>query len=500
MSIVSIAWISFLLSAGVALLATPAVIRWASRHDICDRPSARRVNRQCTPRAGGISLFAAYISTYLAVFLLLPGERWECFSTVQFVVMAGAGAVFILGLWDDVRHLSPFFKFTVQVLIAGCVWWGGVRVELLSLGLHDGVNLSTTFSFLVTSGWIILLINAINLIDGLDGLAAGICLFVSLTLLYLSLSGRDLSLVIGFSVLAGICLGFLRYNFNPATIFMGDSGSYLLGYLLAVLTIQGSMKSQATVALLIPVVALGVPLLDTLIAPIRRFLLGKKIFDPDQGHIHHVLLKMGYSHRRVVLMIYGATIFLGAIALLLVFVKDQHAAFVLVLPGALVFLAVKKLGYLEYLAADKVWGWLKDLTDEAGLSNERRSFLNIQMQIMRSESPEELWENICIAVDRLDFDFTELHLAENPSCGREPRMVWGRQDGGLPEHPEQECQFKLEMPLMKDDRSCYGMMWLVKDLRRGNISHYTLRRVEHLRRTVIGVLKKLEEKEKGAAG
>jgi UDP-GlcNAc:undecaprenyl-phosphate GlcNAc-1-phosphate transferase len=482
----------------IALLVTPFVARWATGKGICDYPSSRRVHRACIPRAGGIAIFVAFFFSYF-IAQVFSMNTWSSvlLNREQVFFFLGAVAISSIGLWDDIKGLSPWVKLLGQICVGLLVWSGGIDVELLSVSLHQGVSLPAWLSLVITVFWVVLLVNSINLIDGLDGLAAGICLFVSITLLALCFSTGKPMLLVGFSALAGSCLGFLRYNFNPASVFMGDCGSYLLGYLLAVLTIQGAMKSQATVALLIPIIALGVPLLDTLLAPFRRFVLGKQMFRADQSHLHHILLKFGYSQRNVVLIIYGITICLGFVSLAFVFVKDQFAAYILVIPGILVFLAVKKLGYLEYVAADKIWGWLRDLTDEAGLSNERRSFLNLQMQIMQSKNVEEMWETVCIAIEKLDFDLAELYLNEDitfcvKTAQKTMPMKWNRNnDSGF--NFNERHQFKLEMPLMDGQASIYGILWLVKDLKRNQMSHYTLRRVEHLRRTIIGVLKKFAE-------
>ncbi len=497
MSKTFLAVVVLLCSMGIALLITPSVARWATRRGICDHPSTRRVHVDSIPRAGGIALFFSFIITYTVFFSITSQQGVTALlSREHLFFLFGALSIFSLGLWDDVKGLSPLIKFLGQVAVGLLVWLGGIGVELLSVTLYQGVSLPSWLSLVITIFWVVLLINAINLIDGLDGLAAGICLFASITLLSLCFSTGSLMLIIGFSALAGSCLGFLRYNFNPASIFMGDSGSYLLGYILAALTIQGAMKSQATVALLIPVIALGVPLFDTLLAPIRRFVLGKQMFQPDQSHIHHTLLKHGYSQKHVVVMIYGITAFLGVVALIFVFVKDQFAAYVLVVPGVLIFLGVKKLGYLEYIAADKILGWLRELTDDAGLSNERRSFLNIQMQIMQSENINALWENVTIAVEKLDFDLAELHLIDTGKLALDSdneNMRWQRHPKEIEFDFVDNCQFKLEMPLMEGQDSVYGVLWLIKDLKRSGMSHYTLRRVEHLRRTIIGVLNSFYE-------
>ncbi|NPA94735.1 MAG: undecaprenyl/decaprenyl-phosphate alpha-N-acetylglucosaminyl 1-phosphate transferase [Thermodesulfobacteria bacterium] len=498
MSGITTALITFFIAMCFALVLTPRVASWAAHRGICDYPSARRVHQGCTPRAGGMALFLSFLAAYLIAFLFSSDKGiWSVLQREQGIFLFGACCTVALGLWDDIRSLPAFLKLAGQIAIGLLVWFGGIDVELFSVTLHQGIQLPSWLSAIVTVFWVVLLMNAMNLIDGLDGLAAGICLFVSITLLSICLSMGKPMLIIGFSALAGSCLGFLRYNFNPATVFMGDCGSYLLGYLLAALTIQGAVKSHATVALLIPIIALGVPLLDTLLAPVRRFILGKKMFGPDQSHIHHVLLKLGYSQRRVVMIIYGATVFLGLVALTFVFFKDQFSAYILVLPGILIFLTVKKLGYLEYVAADKIWGWLRDITDEAGLSNERRSFLNIQMQIIRSENVEELWEGVCLALEKLDFDLAELFLVGTaPSDCDGVRMEWCKAKAEIRKIDfGGHCQFKLEMPLVTETDRSYGILWLVKDLQRSNISHYTLRRVEHLRRTIISVLDKFAQQQ-----
>lgn len=492
MSGVSVVFITFLGAICIALAVTPRIASWAARMGICDYPSSRRVHLNCIPRAGGIALFISFVIPYL-VSLTVSAEQESSplLQREQIFFLLGACCIFALGLWDDIKSLPPWIKFAGQVSVGLLVWFGGIDVELLSVTLYKGISLPSWLSLVVTVFWVVLLVNAINLIDGLDGLAAGICLFVSITLLCLCFSTGKPMLIIGFSALAGSCLGFLRYNFNPASVFMGDCGSYLLGYLLAALTIQGAMKSHATVALLIPVIALGVPLLDTLLAPVRRFILGKNLFMPDQSHIHHILLKLGYSQRNVVVMIYGVTIFLGLISLAFVFVKDQLSAYILAIPGIIIFLAVKKLGYLEYVAADKIWGWLRDITDEAGFSNERRSFLNVQMQILQSETVEELWDNVTVGIEKLDFDMAELHFNNEQDLlpkSSLTTMVWRRYHIDNTFDFNKQCQFKLEMPLMVDQDRTYGVLWLIKDLKRSNMSHYTLRRVEHLRRTIIGVL------------
>jgi UDP-GlcNAc:undecaprenyl-phosphate GlcNAc-1-phosphate transferase len=388
--------------------------------------------------------------------------------------------------------------------------------------------------------WFVLFINAVNLIDGLDGLAAGIIFFASLVLIILSVVKGEYLIGMLFAALAGACLGFLRYNFNPASIFMGDSGSYFLGYAIAGLSIMGSIKSQVGAAMLIPVMALGIPLFDTILSPIRRFVRGRKMFHPDKGHVHHRLVEMGLTTKKVVWMIYAMTFSLCLI---------------------------RKLGYFEYVASDKIYGWFKDLSDEAGFSHDRRSFLNLQIEIEESGDLKALWVNVCRALEKLKFDMGEMDVragaggsqmsevrglrtedggrrsevgdrragsgdrrtqkssklkAESSklkaqreegmsSCGTDELKGVGNNPGlGLEGNPGSKRQLfwtrdgfdssndickesllKLELPLIDNENKMLGTLWLIKDLNTDAISHYTLRRVEHLRRTVIGTLGKM---------
>lgn len=511
----------FLLSLGLCLNLTPLVIRVAKKYNLVDPPSKRDIHIKPTPRFGGIAIYISFFLPFsLALFydtdvldLLVPDRRIIC-------LVLGASLMFGLGLWDDFKRLKPRIKFSIQFISALLACLGGIQVNVLSLPWSAGSIALGWFSLPATVLWFLLVINAINLIDGLDGLAAGVTFFTSLVLLVLCITNENFLVAMGFASLGGAALGFLRYNFNPASIFMGDSGSYFLGYALAALSIFGAVKSQATVAIMIPVIALGVPLMDTLLAPIRRFVLGKRMFKPDTGHFHHRLLQLGLTQRRAVILIYVITVCMGVVVLFMVNVRDERAALILILLGVAVVLGITKLGYLEYFAMDKVLGWLKDVTDEVGISSERRSFLNLQMEMSRSNDLKGLWGNVCRAVERLDFDMAEMDIEEvRPTAQgsglkvkegqtekKEEKVESLKNGGGLKEKERLfwardgfdkktdvlgRSVFKLELPLLGENQKIYGTLWLIKDLKRNPISHFTLRRVENLRRSVIGTLKKL---------
>ncbi len=436
-------------------------------------------------------------------------------------LLAGSLIVFGIGLWDDFRPLGPGIKVLFQVLAASIAFGGGVRIELPLQVPPDWPQLF--FSYLLTVFWFVLFINALNLIDGLDGLAAGLTFFTCSVMTILSYWRGDQSTGLLFGVLAGVNLGFLRYNFKPASIYMGDGGSYFLGYCIAGISILSSSKSQIGATILMPLVALGIPIFDTLLSPIRRFLLGKKMFRPDAGHIHHKLVAMGLSTSHAVLMIYVLSSILCVLSLVVVNLRDQAVGAFLISLGFVALLFIKKLGYLEYVAKDNVVQWLKDVSDEVGLTHDRRSFLNLQIDIHNSRNLEELWQNICKALKVLDFDMSRVKLerlsngAAEPACepedvsGNAPPLpcrldgieadghdgngvferVWTQNGFASKKDKCEACLLKLELPLLDDENKSLGTLWLIKDLRRSLFGHYTLRRIEHLRRTMTHTLEKL---------
>ena len=496
----------------LSLVLTPLAKKFGVKFGAMDKPQERKAHTRPIPRCGGMAIFLAFILTLVisALFMTEVSNKLALDKKSSFFLL-GSLLVFAVGLFDDFRRLSPRVKFFFQVIAASVAFYGGLRIEAFSffgLGFDFGI-----VSYFVTVFWFVLFINAVNLIDGFDGLAAGIIFFASLVMIILSVVKGEYLIGMLFAALAGACLGFLRYNFNPASIFMGDSGSYFLGYAIAGLSVMGSIKSQVGAAMLIPVLALGVPLFDTILSPIRRFVRGRKMFHPDKGHVHHRLVGMGLTTKKAVWMIYAITFSLCIVAIIVVNIRDEQAGLFLIAIGAGVVVFIRKLGYFEYVASDKIYGWFKDLSDEAGFSHDRRSFLSLQIEIGKSLHLEELWENMCTAAEKLEFDMAELHLCrrrrdegydgpESVTAGmpekerRKKRnngsLQWTRGDFDINQHLCGNALLKLELPLVGTNGSqSIGTLWLVKDLKRNQITHYTLRRVEHLRRTVISTLGKM---------
>ncbi len=342
----------FILSLFFSLALTFVVRGLCQRYGWLDEPQdQRRVHCKATPRLGGVAVVASMLAA-LAVLLLVDNmvtrSLWAERSKILVALMP-AMLVFLVGVYDDLRGISPRTKFVAQGLAAAIFFALGGRIEILSASFIGAVELPGPLSFVLTVLWIVAVTNAFNLIDGIDGLAAGAGLFASLVMIAVSIvAGHQFVTVIALAM-AGALIGFLRYNFNPASIFMGDSGSLFIGFTLATLSVQGTQKASTAVAVAIPLLAFGLPIIDTSLTLLRRFTGGRPLFQGDREHIHHKLLARGWSQRRVVLVLYGACALLGLQALL--FVQEAGVGRLtglwLFVVGVSVIFAVDRLHYHE---------------------------------------------------------------------------------------------------------------------------------------------------------
>jgi UDP-GlcNAc:undecaprenyl-phosphate/decaprenyl-phosphate GlcNAc-1-phosphate transferase len=341
----------------LALVLTHQVRSWSVRWGLMDVPDqVRHTHDRPIPRAGGIAVFGA-VAIVLGLVLALgpsqiavPGDG----ATTMLVVLAGAATMFALGLWDDVRHLGAPSKFTVQILIAVAVFMAGVRIEALPLLEFADWSLPPFFSFLLTVVWLVGVTNAFNLIDGSDGVAGGTALLACLVLGGVSLlNGNELGALVAF-VLGGAVLGFLFFNFPPASIFLGDSGSLFIGFMLAGIAVATTQAPTTALAVAIPVVCLALPILDTLLVIMRRFLRRKPLFKGDRLHIHHILRDLGHSPRRVALVIYGVCVLFALLSLLLVRPMGNQLAVPFVIAGVILWVAVRRLRIPELVEVGRV--------------------------------------------------------------------------------------------------------------------------------------------------
>jgi len=354
----------FILAAALALLLTPWVIKFARYVGAIDQPGERKAHSRPMPRLGGVAVFLSFFFALGGVILM--DHRMLATSWVLGYegLMLGASLllVMLLGFWDDLRSLKPAQKFGVQVLLSSVVYLAGFRVSGVMNPFGGGLLDVHAFDYPLTVLWIVGVTNALNLIDGLDGLAAGVATIAAFTILPIALLWGDTGTAVLTVLLAGSLVGFLRYNFNPAKIFLGDSGSLFIGFMLAVLSIRSSTKSTTAFALVVPILALGLPIMDTLLSMIRRFLKSflpseaketsvvgrlKTIFSPDKSHIHHRLLALGLSHRTVVLVLYGVSLSLGVGAFAVTIAGDTGTSLILAVVGIATIIGVRQLRYKE---------------------------------------------------------------------------------------------------------------------------------------------------------
>ena len=306
----------FLTALALTLIFTPVAVFIAPKIGAVDVPKDdRRMHKRPVPRFGGMAVF---IGTMAAISIFLaPGDPQMT------GILVGGGMIYIIGLVDDLKGMPAKVKFLGQILTACVVYALGIRISFITAFFIDGNEytlLSDLTAFLLTVVWIVGITNTINLIDGLDGLAAGVAAIASLAIAYaayIATPAGATAPVLAMLALAGGAIGFLPYNFNPAKIFMGDSGSLFLGFMLAVLSIEGAAKSATVVAMIAPVLVLGVPIFDTAFAILRRLVNRIPIMEPDKGHLHHRIMAAGFGQRRAVLMLYGISCTTGVAAVLL---------------------------------------------------------------------------------------------------------------------------------------------------------------------------------------
>lgn len=326
-----------------SLAFTPLVRDAFLRLGIVDPPGDRKLHLAPVPRVGGIAIVLAYALTWLIVVVLaevMPRITEMALPTPQPMLIGAVAVVFAIGLLDDLVGLNAWQKLAGQGFAAFLAWSGGLRIEVLS-----GVELGDGLSFGLTIFWLVACSNAFNLIDGLDGLAAGLALFATCTTLVSAVSYGSIDLMFATVPLIGALIGFLRYNFNKASIFLGDCGSLTLGFVLGCFGVCWGQKSATLLGMTAPVMALSIPLIDTSLAIVRRFLRNQPLFDADRGHIHHRLLDNGLSPKRAALLMYSSCCLAAAFALIQNIASVRFGGLLLF---AFVFLLVVVLRALNY--------------------------------------------------------------------------------------------------------------------------------------------------------
>jgi UDP-GlcNAc:undecaprenyl-phosphate/decaprenyl-phosphate GlcNAc-1-phosphate transferase len=385
---------TFCVSLFVAVLFTP-LVRWlAIRVGAVSRPRARDIHERAVPRLGGVAIAVAFFSPLLALSALDTGVAQTLREQPRLALGLAVGGVVLgaLGVADDTIGVRARNKFAAQLLVAVFAYAMGFRIEAVSVPLL-GVWEMGVFALPITALWIVGVVNAVNLIDGLDGLAAGVIFFAALTNFVVAVIGQQVFVAVVMAAIMGAMVGFLFYNFNPAHIFMGDSGSYFLGYLLATASLTGAMQKTSTaVSLLVPMVALGVPIFDTLFSMLRRTLERRSMFSPDRGHVHHRLIDMGITHRRAVMLLYGVSILLMVSAIAIALGRSWESGVALLVASVVLTGLIRFVGYFEYVRMRR-----RAVTRSYDARTRRLGqwVPGLSLELAAAQTEEQIWAKLC---------------------------------------------------------------------------------------------------------
>ncbi len=338
--------IAFLLSLAITPLVRQGALRWGA----LDKRSSRKIHQREVPRLGGIAIAISFFVPMLGLALranLFSARVYEQPLRVG-ALLGGGFVIFLLGVYDDVFGATAAKKLMVQVPVAVFTWWAGLRIGNTASPLAHQLIFSPTISLGVTVLWLVGVMNAVNLIDGLDGLASGIVVLALATIVVGAWHREEAVLALVAICLVGGISGFLVHNFYPATIFMGDSGSLFLGYIVGAAAIWSSQKTATAVGMVLPIVTLALPLLDTSLAVGRRLVLGRPVFSADLDHIHHRLLGIGWSQRRSVLTLYTVSSAFCALSILMIYTRDTMHWPLMLAAVALAIGFARWLGYMHF--------------------------------------------------------------------------------------------------------------------------------------------------------
>lgn len=385
----------------VCLVLTPIFRDIFRSYGIVDQPDRKRkVHSHPIPRVGGIPIFIAY-ALALYPYPHTPTALADYLPLIRKLAPA-ATLIFATGLIDDLLGLKPWQKLVGQLAAASLAYWAGVRV--MGVG---GFGMGTWWSLPLTLFWLVACTNAFNLVDGLDGLAAGVGLVATLTLLFAALIHGNPPLASASVPMVGALLGFLCYNFNPATVFLGDSGALLIGFLLGCFGAVWTQKSDALISLTVPLLALSIPLIDVSLAILRRFLRNQPIFSADRGHIHHRLIDQGLTPRRAVLVLYLLCAMAAAFALLLTMPHaGRYFGFVMLVVCLVVWFGIRQLRYAEFgIASRLLFGGELQRTLGGQLRLER-----LAAEVADTDDEEQCWRLVSAAARDFGFDSIRLSL------------------------------------------------------------------------------------------
>jgi len=450
----------FLSSTCISLCLTPLILRFSMRSGFGqDLTGERKVHDHTIPRLGGIAIYISVVATLLLL-LFYDNQVTQVFNLhlddIKLLFIP-ATLLFLMGLTDDLMGLNPWVKLGVQLVAALLCFWLGMRIELVTNPITGGPIALGWLALPVTVLWLVGVTNAFNMVDGMDGLAGGLACLISISVGLMALLNGQILVALFTVTIVGATLGFLRFNFHPARIFMGDGGSYFLGFLLAALAVRTGEKSSFIVSIAIPLLVLGVPILETGVTILRRLLAGKPLFQADGAHIHHMLLRGGVSHRVIVLVMYMITAMFGLAAFVLVVNRTMGIAVIMLLVSVVLALIFTRLGYHEF----REFG---DLMERAFFF--QRRILSNQIfiraaasKLTESRSPADLFNQLVLLFHRLEFCRAQLNVAVacRDSAWRIFNWDWSPGDSSVADLPGNGCPegeqvWSLRIPLASDQK------------------------------------------------
>jgi UDP-GlcNAc:undecaprenyl-phosphate/decaprenyl-phosphate GlcNAc-1-phosphate transferase len=422
--------VAFALSFLAALLFTWLARELALRLGLVDAPvGGRKIHQRPIPRTGGIAVAAAFFLPLLGLTLYNNDISTALLRDVALLkgLLVGAGIILAVGIVDDIKNTPAILKLVGQIAVGLALWWAGIRIEVLTIPFAGVVHLGV-LSLPLSVFWVVLVVNALNLIDGMDGLASGVAVLAGGTLFVMSVVEGNVLGALLLAAMVGATLGFMLFNFNPASIFLGDTGSLFLGFILALASTHSSQKSYTLFSIVAAFMALGLPIFDLAMAVVRRGLTGKPLFSADQHHVHHLLLRRGLSQRQSAALLFLAAGALGALALLFVYSSNWASALTLVVLATIIGVSIHVLGYGEIIRSGRRRMLMGDLVAAA---EDRASRVDtLRLELMEAHSLDELWERVHRAADALGLEELRLTVHMGADGGSEQRDYrWTRAGG-----------------------------------------------------------------------
>ena len=435
----------YLCSLLLVLLAMPVAIWLARKFDAVDKPDVRKVHSSPIFRIGGVAIFISVMCLFIPAVLSqgIFGLELQNLKADTFALIAAATFMFLVGLVDDIKNLRVNSKLAAQIIAALCVCYFGVHPHSLELPGVFTLNIGW-IAWPLTIFWIVGVTNAVNIIDGLDGLVAGIGLITCGVIAVLAVHFSQPVKAVLMLAMLGSLTGFLFFNFHPAKIFMGDCGTMFLGFVLASSSVMCAAKSQSMVAMALPAVALGIPVFDTLSSMLRRFLQRRSIFAPDRDHFHHKLLDLGLDQQHTAIVVYIITLVLAGLGMFMLISKGIVTLMFFACVLLLLVLVFHIVGSINLRKAVTDLKQQRVITSR--IKNERRRFETTQLYFRQVRTFDEWWNVVSYAAKKMDFSSLNMSITNRDGTSRS--LLW-RQNGDNPDHRE---LLKVDIPI-RDRRS-----------------------------------------------